>query len=878
MSTQGPFSPPSSPSLFHSIYSIPTPRVGLLNAQGYSVDATDRRLINRRRKLVANIRAIMKHVDVLCLVETKLQADFFRHQFRRDWCSYANPYYVLDKDPATGRFARRYVAAGGCEIYVRISFARNFHVDHTIVTPGHIHYVSFTPREVTDEAFPVFTKSFAIVNCYVPPNKHKRSTLRAFQNHNFSSDYLIACGDWNVTTLTSDSSTGNRSSRLDRKALDDAVNDHGMHEVYHPAKTKLSKHAIPHASRLDKFFISHTDAEQLFMVPSVWLPPHPYEPGKDPNSPSDHFAVALHFAPPGRATGKSFSIPTWVAKLPSYATEVTKMWDLRDVPDNPCDALAEFDSVLIAVARNMTRRRRHNTQDRVDAVSMALSVYHKILRGKVTFGEAIEHCRLNERLREVVMGCDGFLDLRSTLENYVTTTPHTDEANSSAYREVRATYHRNVSSFVPKSPVTGRDYNTNIKACLAPNAKLDFLIDEKGGRIDSPSEVAKELKLAWEPIWTGSPASASMIKRYLRSYDKKIGASICRPTIDDVIAEVANPKSTCSGPNGIPFYCYAVLCSIAAPLILKVILHLMDGGAPKKGFNWCTLFFLPKDGSKSSKAMRPIAASNTNNRIIANILRRKIEPHVLGILDRNQTGFVRGRLIEENIRFYNEQFYSALYTRYSRLYPGPDLYYPYGDGKWFSQKDCPNPPNPRDARDYYILFLDFAKAFDSVSRKFLMAILEHVGIPLSYRNIIWALLADVRATPCVPGSADDPVYIMMRDGLKQGCSLSPLLFILVIDPLISALATLPKVQPRCFAGASRLRKLAPCLSLSPCGLIVLCRAAPPHGPTSLAIAHLACTILNKLLLLIHVNKPHPPPSPPPPAPPPLLLFEHRMVV
>ena len=80
-----------------------------------------------------------------------------------------------------------------------------------------------------------------------------------------------------------------------------------------------------------------------------------------------------------------------------------------------------------------------------------------------------------------------------------------------------------------------------------------------------------------------------------------------------------------------------------------------------------------------------------------------------------------------------------------------------------------------------------------------MAILEHVGIPLSYRNIIWALLSDVRAQPCVHGATSEPVYTMMKDGLKQGCPLSPLLFILVIDPLVTALTTLPEVHPRCFA-------------------------------------------------------------------------------
>ena len=72
------------------------------------------------------------------------------------------------------------------------------------------------------------------------------------------------------------------------------------------------------------------------------------------------------------------------------------------------------------------------------------------------------------------------------------------------------------------------------------------------------------------------------------------------------------------------------------------------------------LHFLPKDDSMLPDHTRPIAASNTCNRIVANVVRARIETPLLELLCRTQTGFVRDRSIEENIRFYNDRLTRAL--------------------------------------------------------------------------------------------------------------------------------------------------------------------------------------------------------------------------
>ena len=78
------------------------------------------------------------------------------------------------------------------------------------------------------------------------------------------------------------------------------------------------------------------------------------------------------------------------------------------------------------------------------------------------------------------------------------------------------------------------------------------------------------------------------------------------------------------------------------------------------------------------------------------------------------------------------------------------------------------------------LIHDFAKAYDSVSRQYLFSVLRKVGLPDWIMNVLDALFTNVVATPIL--QEGHGVKLFMRNGLKQGCPLSPLLYNLVLDP------------------------------------------------------------------------------------------------
>ena len=217
--------------------------------------------------------------------------------------------------------------------------------------------------------------------------------------------------------------------------------------------------------------------------------------------------------------------------------------------------------------------------------------------------------------------------------------------------------------------------------------------------------------------------------------------------------------------------------------------------------------------------LRTIFGSNADSKFISGTFGYKLVPGMLDVTPSMQRGFCRGRQLAHNI---------VDLDSYMRVF----------NAAW-------NPGARRSSiSDMLISALyDFCNAFPTLVREWLFLVLTGLGIPEAYFNVIWWLYQQIQAFSS--GAGNGSFLFDMLCGVKTGCPLSSICFVLGINPIVELFAWLSdgpklsvtrvcaddfgaalkalkwlKVQASIFRSAKRVTGL--CLKDVKCVLIVSC--------------------------------------------------------
>uniref|UniRef100_A0A803TGJ8 Reverse transcriptase domain-containing protein n=1 Tax=Anolis carolinensis TaxID=28377 RepID=A0A803TGJ8_ANOCA len=164
------------------------------------------------------------------------------------------------------------------------------------------------------------------------------------------------------------------------------------------------------------------------------------------------------------------------------------------------------------------------------------------------------------------------------------------------------------------------------------------------------------------------------------------------------------------------------------------------------------IIMIPKDNSDLTdvRNYRPISLLNIDYKLFANILADRLKGFLKDWIKEDQTGFLPQRHLKDNVRIVID-----IIEYYEKN----------------NQKECA------------LMALDAEKAFDNVNWDFLLLMIKELDMGHYFTNAIMSIYDHQEANITINGT--DTRSFKINKGTRQGCPLSPLLFILCLETLLN---------------------------------------------------------------------------------------------
>jgi hypothetical protein len=228
-------------------------------------------------------------------------------------------------------------------------------------------------------------------------------------------------------------------------------------------------------------------------------------------------------------------------------------------------------------------------------------------------------------------------------------------------------------------------------------------------------------------------------------------------TEEEVIEAIAALNSKAAGADGLNNDFFKDAQSLLVPAMVAIGNEILKGSEPPLSFLERIIIPLRKKGdSTDAMDFRPISLLQTGYKVYTKVVATRTQ-RVLGKpIGDSQQGFVHGRQMMKTVMM----MLAILAT-------------------------ANDEPELAAQLSRVILLLDFRKAYDTVSREFLFLALRKFGFSEEFVNMLRRLHDGTTAQFLVNGELSDPQEVI--SGIRQGCPLAPLLFILAAEVLALAI-------------------------------------------------------------------------------------------
>ena len=225
--------------------------------------------------------------------------------------------------------------------------------------------------------------------------------------------------------------------------------------------------------------------------------------------------------------------------------------------------------------------------------------------------------------------------------------------------------------------------------------------------------------------------------------DKRLTIEECAIALKDL----ANNKAP--GTDGLPTEFYKYFWIDIKQIVYDSFITSQKNSTLSLDQRRGILTLLPKKDKdiRYLKNWRPLTLLNTDYKILTKSLANRLQSIMDKIIKNDQVGYIKGRQLSFNCRKILDIFESLE-----------------------SETDTG-----------YALFLDFQKAFDTISRDFMIKTLEKFNLGETFIN--WIKMIYNKPLTCVTNNGYASEFFETERGIRQGCPVSALLFVIVAEIL-----------------------------------------------------------------------------------------------
>jgi hypothetical protein len=282
----------------------------------------------------------------------------------------------------------------------------------------------------------------------------------------------------------------------------------------------------------------------------------------------------------------------------------------------------------------------------------------------------------------------------------------------------------------------------NIKFEVVKHFKNFFKEQGDPSTIDQVSVAAKFSRLITEVV-----SVAAKFSRLITEVEAEVlYALIQMVELRDILSKFKVDKSPGSDGWTVEFFLH--FFDLFEGDILNMVEESRLKGNISGGLNSTFIALVPKVNKPLTFGdYRPISLYNLCYKIISKIIANRTKPILSRSLSEEQLGFLQGRQIQDAIGIVHECLHNIKKKKIKSL----------------------------------VLKLDLQKAYDCINWDLLRMILLQIGLGLKVTNWIMSCVVSTSFAILINGEAT--YFFKSGRGLRQGCPLSPLLFILVMEGL-----------------------------------------------------------------------------------------------